>query len=102
MSACGVEDGVGKGVLWLRGIPPKQAPVMGEEFMRGMVEKVKSALGKLGEGGLVWVGGGGGWFGFECVGWGGERWWSCKFWEEGFGWEWMRGFENVVRDRCWR
>jgi len=44
MSACGVEDGVGKGVLWLRGIPPKQAPVMGEEFMRGMVEKVKSAL----------------------------------------------------------
>jgi hypothetical protein len=58
MSACGVEDGVGneKGVLWLRAVPPKQAPVMGEEFMRGMVERVKSALGKLEEEGRLGVG----------------------------------------------
>jgi hypothetical protein len=53
MSACGVEDGVGKGMLWLRAVPPKQAPAMGEEFMRGMVEGVKSALGKLGEEGRL-------------------------------------------------
>jgi hypothetical protein len=56
MSACGVEDGVGKGkgVLWLRAIPPKQPPtVIGEEFMRGMVEGVKSALRKLGEEGRL-------------------------------------------------
>jgi hypothetical protein len=53
MAACGVEDGVGKGVLWLRAVPPKEKPVMGEEFMRGMVEKVKSALGKLGEEGRL-------------------------------------------------
>jgi hypothetical protein len=50
MSACGVEDGVGngKGVLWLRAVPRKQAPVMGEEFMRGLARP--------------------GLFGFECVG----------------------------------
>lgn len=48
MSACGVENGNGKGVLWLRAIPPKEKPVLGEEFMRKVAEGVKIALGKLG------------------------------------------------------